>query len=241
MDSCDIVAYPNSEKQADFVPTFYPSTISWQNAVKVYTGNNPTNINISVYRKNEIQGMYSISGMIMPQTRNVTGLSGAIVYIKQGNYFRDFYLTNSSGHYDIHHLPAGNYEVIADRLGYIGAQQNAAINNSNLLNLNFTLIPIFTGIHSISNIVPEKFSLYQNYPNPFNPVTNIRFDIPKSSFVTIKIYNVLGKESAVLLNESKAAGSYEIDFNASTLTSGVYFYRLENESFTETKKMVILK
>ncbi len=241
LDSCDIVAYPNSEKQADFVPTFYPSTISWQNAVKVYTGNNPTNINISVYRKNEIQGMYSISGMIMPQTRNVTGLPGAIVYIKQGNYFRNFYLTNSSGHYDVHHLPAGNYEVIADRLGYIGAQQNAAISNSNLLNLNFTLIPIFTGIHSISNIVPEKFSLYQNYPNPFNPVTNIRFDIPKSSFVTIKIYNVLGKESAVLLNESKAAGSYEIDFDASTLTSGVYFYRLETESFTETKRMVILK
>lgn len=241
LDSCDIVAYPNSEKQADFVPTFYPSTISWQNAVKVYTGNNPTNINISVYRKNEIQGMYSISGMIMPQTRNVTGLPGAIVYIKQGNYFRDYYLTNASGHYDIHHLPAGNYEVIADRLGYIGAQQNAAISNSNLLNLNFTLIPIFTGIHSISNIVPEKFSLYQNYPNPFNPVTNIKFDIPKASYVKINVYNVLGKEVSLLMSENKPAGRYSIDFDASSLTSGVYFYKIETGDFAETKRMVILK
>jgi len=97
------------------------------------------------------------------------------------------------------------------------------------------------GVQNISGTVPDKFSLYQNYPNPFNPVTNIKFDIPKSSFTTLKVYNALGKEIAVLLNEIKSAGSYQVDFDASALTSGVYFYRIETETFTETKRLMLLK
>jgi hypothetical protein len=235
-----IVAYPNSEKQADFIPTYFPSTISWQSAVKVNSANNPSNVNISVYRKTNIGGAYSVNGWITIQTNNFyAGINDAIVYIKQGNNFRDFYVTQNSGQFSLNSLTSGNYEVVVDRLGYVSAQQIATVTNGNLENINFALIRV--GIHTISNVIPDKFNLYQNYPNPFNPVTNIKFDIPKSSFVTLKVYNVLGKESALLLNESKSAGSYEIDFDASSLTSGVYFYRIETESFTETKRMVILK
>jgi len=97
------------------------------------------------------------------------------------------------------------------------------------------------GIQQISNIIPDKFNLYQNYPNPFNPVTNIKFDIQKNSFVKLKVYDIVGKEIAALVNENKSAGSYVVDFDATNLTSGVYFYRIETESFTETKRMVILK
>ncbi len=242
IDSCDIVAYPNSENQADFVPTFYPSTIHWQTATKVYTGNNPSNINISVYRKVSSLGAFSIDGWIRPQTANVTGIKDAVVYVMQGNIFRDYYCTyDDVGQYNLNQLLPGSYQVIADRLGYLSSQQDITITNTNLNNINFSLIPTFVGIHSSSNIVPDKFNLYQNYPNPFNPVTNIKFDIPKSSFVKLKIYNVLGKEVAVILNENKSAGSYTIDFDASTISTGIYFYRLETESFTETKRMVILK
>lgn len=241
LDSCDIVAYPNSENQSDFVPTFYPSTLSWQLAVKVYTGNNPEKVNVRVYRKDKMLGTYSISGLVSAQANSISGISGATVYIKQGNILRDYCITNALGNFSITNLPSGDYQVIADRLGYIGAQQNAVITISNQDNINFSLIPLFVGIHLISDILPVKFNLYQNYPNPFNPVTNIKFDVPKSSFVTIKIYNVLGKEVAVLLNEIKSAGSYAIDFDASHISSGVYFYRIETESFSETKRMMILK
>lgn len=113
----------------------------------------------------------------------------------------------------------------------------------------------------ISGIVPENFNLMQNYPNPFNPSTKIHFVIPNevrnledfssqaprndNALVTLKVYDVLGKEVATLINEEKLAGIYEVDFNASTigggLSSGVYFYQLKAGDFINTKKMVLLK
>lgn len=92
-----------------------------------------------------------------------------------------------------------------------------------------------------NNNSPEKFSLSQNYPNPFNPNTQIDFSIPKNSLVTIKIFDVLGKEVAVLVNKDFTIGSYTVDFNASSLTSGVYFYQLTAGEFTDTKKLVLVK
>jgi len=89
--------------------------------------------------------------------------------------------------------------------------------------------------------VPEKFKLYQNFPNPFNPVTKIRFDVPKSSFVTLKIYDILGKEVSTLVNDKLQPNSYAVDYNASGLNSGVYFYQLsvDNVPFAIKKMMVI--
>jgi photosystem II stability/assembly factor-like uncharacterized protein len=89
--------------------------------------------------------------------------------------------------------------------------------------------------------IPKEYKLHQNYPNPFNPVTKINYDIPKNTFVTLKIYDILGRETAVLVNETKQAGSYTVEFNASGLTSGVYFYRLETTGYSEIKKMILLK
>ncbi len=88
---------------------------------------------------------------------------------------------------------------------------------------------------------PADFVLKQNYPNPFNPTTKIRYQIPKLSFVTLKVFDVLGREVAALVNEEKPAGRYEVEFNATSLSSGVYFYQLQAGSFVETKKMVLLR
>ena len=97
-----------------------------------------------------------------------------------------------------------------------------------------------TGITPISNI-PDKFSLSQNYPNPFNPATTINFSIPKSGLVTLKVFDVLGQEVATLVNDPKVAGTYSVNFDGSTLTSGVYFYRIEAGDYIDVKKMVLLK
>ena len=83
--------------------------------------------------------------------------------------------------------------------------------------------------------------MYQNYPNPFNPVTVIKFDIQKSSDVKISIYNILGQEVKILVNKNMQPGEYKVAFDASDLASGVYFYKLESSSYTETKKMVLIK
>ena len=91
------------------------------------------------------------------------------------------------------------------------------------------------------NIFPLVFSLEQNYPNPFNPSTKIKWQSPTSIWQSLKIYDVLGNEVATLVNEFRSAGNYEINFNASNIPSGVYFYRLQSGSFTETKKMLMIK
>lgn len=91
------------------------------------------------------------------------------------------------------------------------------------------------------NQIPNKYVLSQNYPNPFNPTTVINFSIPKTSKIELSVYNVLGQKVATLLNKELAAGSYKYDFNASNLTSGIYFYKLQTENYSQTKKMMLLK
>jgi len=88
---------------------------------------------------------------------------------------------------------------------------------------------------------PEEYKLSQNYPNPFNPHTRIDYSIPKSGVVTLKVYNLLGKEVSTLVSENKSAGSYSIIFNGSNLTSGIYFYRLTAGNYIETRKMLLIK
>jgi hypothetical protein len=88
---------------------------------------------------------------------------------------------------------------------------------------------------------PSNFNLEQNYPNPFNPSTKISWQIPVSSWQTLKVYDVLGNEVATLADEYNHAGNYEVDFEATKLSSGIYFYRLQAGNFINTKKMILLK
>jgi hypothetical protein len=97
--------------------------------------------------------------------------------------------------------------------------------------------------------LPLQYSFSQNYPNPFNPVTKIKYSIPSVTLrqaqndilVTLKVYDILGREVATLVNEEKPAGEYEVEFNAANLPSGIYFYQLKAGNYSETKKMVLLK
>lgn len=110
------------------------------------------------------------------------------------------------------------------------------IDEVEILTNNFTV-----GVLSESEHTPNKYSLAQNYPNPFNPVTAVQFTIAQESFTTLKVYDAIGREVAVLVNERKAAGSYKIHFDASQLASGVYYYKLTAGNFSDVKKMVVIK
>ena len=105
---------------------------------------------------------------------------------------------------------------------------------------------IATGIRKTNIDIPDKFNLSQNYPNPFNPTTKIKFAVPpfeggKRRMTVLKIFDILGKEVATLVNEKLLPGNYEVNFNGNNLTSGVYFYQLKTTNFSETKKMMLLK
>ena len=93
----------------------------------------------------------------------------------------------------------------------------------------------------VRETVPHEFTLEQNFPNPFNPTTHLRFAIADLRFVSLKVFNVLGQEVATLVNSQLPAGSYDVTFDARSLSSGVYFYRLSAGSMVQTKKMILEK
>jgi len=103
------------------------------------------------------------------------------------------------------------------------------------------LYGIKSGINQINNFTPKRFFLSQNYPNPFNPVTKIKFDIVNAGLVKLKIYDMLGNEVSTLVKENLSQGSYESEFDGSRLSSGVYFYRIETENYSEVKRMMLIK
>ena len=127
-----------------------------------------------------------------------------------------------------------------------GSFVQGAVNGPSLAQLMFTRIKInkdsvVTGTINNFNEIPNAYNLQQNYPNPFNPTTTIKYAIPRPGFVSLKVYDVLGKEVANLVNQEMATGYYSVDFDGSNLGSGVYFYRIESAGFIQTRKMLLIK
>ena len=131
--------------------------------------------------------------------------------------------------------------IVLDNLGnvYVTGSSAGSGTSVDFATIKYSQTP--TGIDQIENIIPEMFLLHQNFPNPFNPTTSIQYAINSKQLVQLKVYDVLGKEVATLVNEEKTAGNYEVSFNASQLSSGVYFYKLQAGDFFETKKMILIK
>ncbi|HWA05264.1 MAG TPA: T9SS type A sorting domain-containing protein, partial [Ignavibacteria bacterium] len=124
------------------------------------------------------------------------------------------------------------------------ASNKVYINNNSKSYIELPLINFVIGIKQISSEVPERFGLQQNYPNPFNPVTKIKFTVPSTgmnNFVKIAVYDVTGKLVTTLVDENFAPGTYEADFNGENYSTGVYFYRMVTNDFSEVKKMILVK
>jgi hypothetical protein len=97
------------------------------------------------------------------------------------------------------------------------------------------------GVNGNNNEIPESFELKQNFPNPFNPNTIIDYSVPKEGKISLEVFDVSGRMISTLVNEVKLAGNYKYDFNAGSLATGVYFYKLTGDGFTGTRKMILVK
>ncbi len=106
---------------------------------------------------------------------------------------------------------------------------------------NFPVTIIANPVYVDGKIILDNFELSQNYPNPFNPSTKISFKITEAGLTSLKVFDALGNEVAILVNEVKPTGIYEIEFSGSELTSGIYFYQLKVDNYVETKKMLLVK
>jgi len=104
-----------------------------------------------------------------------------------------------------------------------------------------TTDPIISGVTGNTTTIPQEYQLYQNYPNPFNPVTNIKYDVPKSAMVKLRVFDITGKLVDVLINQEMEPGAYEINWNGANYASGVYFYKFESGDYTKVMRMVLIK
>ncbi len=199
-------------------------------------------------------GFSNVSSAITPM-RPPTNLSatqiagGAIKLTWQDNSSSElgYYIerkVGSSGTYAVIDSVAANVSVYTDAKGVPGNDYfyrvrgyNSFVTSAYSNEVNLTI----TGIKANGTGIPDKFDVSQNYPNPFNPTTIITYQVPVSSVVTLKVYDMLGKEIRTLVNERKSAGFYSAVFVASNLPSGVYFYRMQAGKYSETKKLTVLK
>jgi choice-of-anchor B domain-containing protein len=197
------------------------------NPVQVNTWQ-PTGITTSRVHNVERLGNYAVIAHYSAGIR-IVDISNPLALNEVAWY--DTYPNNNSFNYNgcwgVYAFPSG--KIIGSDIG----------NGLFVIKTTFPLV----NVQTISNTIPQDFSLQQNYPNPFNPSTKITFSIPKGSSVSIKVFDAAGKEVATILNGKKEAGSYEITFDAGLygLTSGIYFYRLTTPDFTQTKRMILVK
>lgn len=237
----------------NYAPAFYADdslSFRWKHATKIaVNGNTIDNINIyvrplgtSASGYTSIVGSVSLSG-------GLTGGSlraGAVVYAYRNNEIAGYSFTNAEGQYMISGLAPGQYSVFVDKAGYDESSVASVSASYDLLgnpqsgSANFTLNSVL-GVNVVSTVVPELFTLEQNYPNPFNPSTTIRFALPAAAQTVLKVYNVVGQEVATLVNEYREAGTFEATFDASKLSSGIYFYALKAGDQTQARKMVLVK
>ncbi len=253
-DTLRVIIFPDDEFDGvfDFVPTYFPSTVDWVNATRIFASTNLVNVNISVFRitaspvnnsSANIGGYVYLN--IMPTMELPTSypyLSDAIVYAKQGNIYRRFNRSDDDETYSLSGLPSGSYQIYVNRLGYESETRQVTLGATNLDTVNFYLDTFnLIGIENISNEVPSSFELFQNYPNPFNPETKIKFSITKRTNVNMTIFDVNGRQVTELVNEELNPGTYEVSVRINFISSGVYFYRLTADDFTQTKKMLMLK
>ncbi len=113
---------------------------------------------------------------------------------------------------------------------------------SGILSITMRTDSLTTGVEGgLEDGLPRAFALYQNYPNPFNPTTTITYDIPQSSHVTLKVFDLIGREVAMLVNETQEAGTRSVVLNAGKLASGMYLYKLEAGTFSASRKLLLLR
>lgn len=230
-----------------FTPSYYSSLntspLFWQLADSVYIETSLSNLNIFMPRDSSIGGGYA-AGSVNINTRSGDTITGVILYaqpVNNDSISFNYAFTTLSGNFNIPFLPYGDYRLLAQKIGYYdGYSSIFTIDplNTDIRNLQITLIP--TSVKE-NPFIPESQVLLYNYPNPFNPNTKIAFNLPFSSDIEMKIFNIIGEEVDILLRDYYESGYYEIDFNGEFLTSGVYFVMLKTINNINLRKILLLK
>ena len=214
---------------------YYPSKITARKNL-IYQ-NNSANLFVSPLSNDGILPPYSLTF----SNNNVAGIHdipGAIIDVYKAN-INEF---SPSAYEWLGSTTVGSNGVFAYEITDPSIEAVSLTATTNVGNTSgFGFIELITDVEKEDDNIPTEFALNQNYPNPFNPSTTITFSIPDEEFISLKVFNSLGEEVAELVNETKPAGNYSVSFDASELTSGIYFYKLNAGNFFQTRKMMLVK
>lgn len=207
--------------------------------------------NLFFYSVDSLKGVtryYPSDGVGKPKTNDILDVKASALFKSYNPFFTNDW-NALDGDNDYHILSAsaavgkGIIPPVPTQTNYWG---NPAFSNGTATlpgdaNIGALGVATATAVEALNSGIPSGFSLSQNYPNPFNPTTNIKYSITKESQVTLKVYDVIGREVVTLVNQNQKAGSYEVNFNASKLASGVYIYRITSNDFVQSMKMMLMK
>lgn len=196
-------------------------------------GNNGTILKTTDGGSNWIVLQSNISGLLLRDIYFVNSLTGFIV----GSGGKVFKTTNGGTTWDS--ISSGTNKDL-QAVYFLNENFGTSVGfDGSIIHTNSG--GVITSVYSPETGNPDKFTLSQNYPNPFNPKTVIRYSLSENNFVSLKVFDALGKEVMILINNMQIAGTYEVNFDAASFSSGIYYYKLESDNFSETKKMIILK
>ncbi len=227
-----------------YVPEYYDNVYTWENATQVMASGAIAGINAILDTTiSDSTGGGLVTGVVRDAANNTVG--DVLVTIKnQFGTVVGYAMSSTNGSYSIEGLVAGTYTIAGSKIGYASMTSSLTYDptQSNTIVQNVSLgLPVL-GVGNETSTLPVKTALIGNYPNPFNPTTTLSFDLQTSATISLSVFDILGNEVATLLsNEYVEAGSHRVTFDASGFTSGMYFYRLVTPSFSETKKMVLMK
>ncbi|HZW38721.1 MAG TPA: T9SS type A sorting domain-containing protein, partial [Ignavibacteriaceae bacterium] len=234
-----------------YMGNIYKSTNEGENWTLVRNGANPQaflfSISVSpknnyIYAASDREGLFKSTNEGMTWENIFPELDGNTVYVNQKgevfafDYNGGIFYSNDEGN---------NWINITNNLDHINVKDVKEDSKGNLIlatwdGLYISDDPILNVDNKYNDLL-YSYSLSQNFPNPFNPSTKIKYTLPKQGLVTIKIFDVLGIEIKQLINEEKPSGEYEVEFDGSSLSSGIYFYQIQTGEYFDTKKMVLMK
>jgi hypothetical protein len=231
-----------------YIPSFFKydgsTTRDWRKADSVVVTDSSLVSGINFNLRTHIKNTGGAFAFGIVKGNDGSTLPGTLNYLVNSNGdFIDYCLTDLDGSYMISNIDVGSYTLVSSLASFQDAQKTLSVdylNNSTLI-VDVNLTPNSTTGVTDQTTVINGYALNQNYPNPFNPSTIISYQIPQNGFVTLKVYNILGKEVATLVNEQQIAGKYNFNFKANNLASGIYIYKLTSGSFTSVKKLTLLK
>jgi carboxypeptidase family protein/type IX secretion system substrate protein len=237
----DLLGLPNVEPEDNFVPTCFPNQVNPLFAQSIFASGTITHRDISVVRLEGGHSPFANSRIYGDLLLSGEPLEDVVVYLQNEGQYRYFAVSSSDGSFSLEGIPEGDYILGIHRIGFTSVTSEIHVKSNEERKVNFEVSAAEQKELQTNNVTAQNFVLNQNYPNPFNPSTVISYNIPVPGSVNLSVYNSAGQLVKELVNQFQNSGTYNVMFASTSVSSGIYFYKLEANGYVQTKRMTLVK